>query len=105
MPVQGVRATGTAGTGLKKLAKLRGLAVDLAGGFDASPDPCARLTSVGSLDQARPEVADSAREVLTGRPRIERNLRRDLARQGRLDYASDGFAATFSIPMDREQGI
>lgn len=87
MPVQGVRATGAAGTGLKKLAKLHGLAVDLASGFDASPDPRLRLTSVGGLDQARPQVADS-----------------DLAGEGKPDYASDGFAATFSIPMDREQG-
>jgi hypothetical protein len=88
MPVQGVRATDTAGAGLKKLAKSRGLAANLAGGFDASPDAGVRLTSVGGLAQARPQVADS-----------------DLAGEGKLDYASDGFAATFSIPMDREQGI
>ena len=35
---------------------------------------------------------------------IERNLRHDLAGEGNFDYASDGFVATFSIPVDREQG-
>ena len=35
---------------------------------------------------------------------IERNVRHDLAGEIELDYASDGFVATFSIPLDREQG-
>ena len=36
---------------------------------------------------------------------IERNVRHDLAGEVELDYAGDGFTATFSIPLDREQGI
>jgi len=35
---------------------------------------------------------------------IERNVRHDLAGDVELDYAADGFTATFSIPLDREQG-
>ena len=34
---------------------------------------------------------------------IERNVRHDLAGEVELDYAGDGLAATFSIPLDREQ--
>ncbi|NJC42643.1 two-component sensor histidine kinase [Brevundimonas alba] len=34
---------------------------------------------------------------------IERNVRHDLAGDVKLDYAADGFVATFSIPLDREQ--
>ena len=32
---------------------------------------------------------------------IERNVRHDLAGEVKLDYASDGFSADFSIPLDR----
>lgn len=32
---------------------------------------------------------------------IERNVRHDLAGEVKLDYASDGFSAEFSIPLDR----
>jgi PAS domain S-box-containing protein len=35
---------------------------------------------------------------------IERNVRHDLAGEVELDYARDGFVATFSIPLNREQG-
>lgn len=35
---------------------------------------------------------------------IERNVRHDLAGEIELDYASGGLTATFSIPLDREQG-
>ena len=35
---------------------------------------------------------------------IERSVRHDLAGEVELDYAHDGFVATFSIPLDREQG-
>ena len=35
---------------------------------------------------------------------IERNVRHDLAGEVELDYAGDGFTATFSIPLDKEQG-
>lgn len=35
---------------------------------------------------------------------IERSVRHDLAGEVELDYAGDGFTATFSIPLDREQG-
>ena len=35
---------------------------------------------------------------------IERNVRHDLAGEVELDYADSGFSATFSIPLDREQG-
>jgi len=35
---------------------------------------------------------------------IERNVRHDLAGDVELDYASGGLIATFSIPLDREQG-
>ncbi|MFN3930704.1 MAG: sensor histidine kinase [Brevundimonas sp.] len=35
---------------------------------------------------------------------IERNVRHDLAGEVELDYADSGFTATFSIPLDREQG-
>jgi len=36
---------------------------------------------------------------------IERNVRHDLAGEVELDYADGGLIATFSIPLDREQGI
>ncbi|MBW8303491.1 MAG: PAS domain-containing protein [Brevundimonas sp.] len=36
---------------------------------------------------------------------IERNVRHDLAGEIELDYASGGLTATFSIPLDREQGL
>jgi two-component sensor histidine kinase len=32
---------------------------------------------------------------------IERNVRHDLAGEVKLDYASNGFSADFSIPLDR----
>ena len=35
---------------------------------------------------------------------IERNVRHDLAGEVDLDYADGGLIATFSIPLDREQG-
>ena len=35
---------------------------------------------------------------------IERNVRHDLAGEVELDYARNGLVATFSIPLDREQG-
>lgn len=34
---------------------------------------------------------------------IERNVRHDLAGEVELDYADDGFVATFSIPLDRSK--
>ncbi|RZI99730.1 MAG: PAS domain-containing protein [Brevundimonas sp.] len=63
-------------------------------------------------NQARPVLHLSWRE--RGGPRvlqperrgfgsrlIERNVRHDLAGEVKLDYASDGFSADFSIPLDR----
>ncbi len=66
-------------------------------------------------DQTRPRLQLSWREI--GGPAvapptrkgfgsrlIERNVHHDLAGEVKLDYASDGFVATFSIPLNREQG-
>jgi two-component sensor histidine kinase len=50
-----------------------------------------------------PPVSDPGRKGFGSRL-IERNVRHDLAGEVELDYAHDGFIATFSIPLDREQG-
>lgn len=66
-------------------------------------------------DQTRPRLELVWREVdgppITSPERkgfgsrlIERNVRHDLAGEVELDYASGGLIATFSIPLDREQG-
>ena len=66
-------------------------------------------------DQTRPRLELTWREV-DGPPvveptrrgfgsrLIERSVHHDLAGTVKLDYADDGFKATFSIPLDREQG-
>ena len=47
-----------------------------------------------------PAVSEPARKGFGSRL-IERNVRHDLAGEVKLDYASDGFNAEFSIPLDR----
>lgn len=66
-------------------------------------------------DQTRPRLELAWREI-DGPPvqapsrrgfgsrLIERSVRHDLAGEVELDYAQDGFVATFSIPLDTEQG-
>lgn len=51
-----------------------------------------------------PPVVPPARKGFGSRL-IERNVRHDLAGSVELDYAGDGFVATFSIPLSREQGV
>jgi two-component sensor histidine kinase len=72
------------------------------------------LVDWGVADQTRPRVELRWREI--GGPAvvppsrkgfgsrlIERNMRHDLAGEVELDYAENGFTATFSFPLDREQ--
>ena len=47
-----------------------------------------------------PPVTPPARRGFGSRL-IERNVRHDLAGEVKLDYASDGFSAEFSVPLDR----
>ena len=71
MRVQGVSATGRAGTGLKHLAKSGGLTVDLASAFDASPNPYVLLTPdlrIAGVNEAYLEITNSTREAIIGRP-------------------------------------
>ena len=62
---------GTAGTGLKELAKSGGLTVDLASAFDASPNPYVLLTPdlrIAGVNQAYLDVTNSNRAAIIGRP-------------------------------------
>jgi len=65
-------------------------------------------------NQLRPELKLSWREVggpATAPPErrgfgsrlIERNVRHDLAGEVKLAYASDGFSAEFSVPLQRDR--
>jgi two-component sensor histidine kinase len=72
------------------------------------------LVDWGVADQTRPRVELRWREIDGpavvppsrkgfGSRLIERNMRHDLAGEVELDYAENGFTATFSFPLDREQ--
>ena len=71
------------------------------------------LVDWGVADQTRPRIELVWREVGGppvfqpsrkgfGSRLIERNTRHDLAGEVEVDYAADGFTATFSFPLDRE---
>lgn len=54
-------------------------------------------------EQGGPAVTEPSRRGFGSRL-IERNVRHDLAGEAKLVYASDGFSAEISIPLDRDDG-
>ena len=54
-------------------------------------------------EQGGPAVTEPSRRGFGSRL-IERNVRHDLAGEAKLVYASDGFNAEISIPLDRGEG-
>ena len=60
-----------------------------------------RILSVLWREAGGPPVSAPTRKGFGSRL-IERNVRHDLAGDVKLGYASDGFIAEFSIPLDRD---
>ena len=60
-----------------------------------------RILSVTWRESGGPPVEPPSRKGFGSRL-IERNVRHDLAGETKLSYASDGFIAEFSIPLDKD---